>query len=165
METLIYMTIVSFIVTSLVLVCWNIISSGAKSTRQQEAYSSARLLAEKLKYEIRNADGINISSSDFDVNLADETGKKISLVTIAPNDPILIDVVDGQARITLGASTPIALTPDNINVTDLTFTNYSSVDGKTKNIGFVLTISNKNPSTGNIFESSTIKSSVELRSN
>lgn len=163
-ETLIYMTVVSIIVTSLVLLCWNIISAGEKNVRQQEVYGSARLLAEKIKYKIRNADHIN-ATSDFDVNLAGDSSKKISLSYAAPNNPTLINVVSGQARVTLGAASPVFLTPDNFTVTELTFTDYSSSDGKTKNIGFTLTITNKNPSIGNIYESSTIKSSAELRSN
>ncbi len=163
-ETLIYMSVVSIIVTSLVLLCWNIISAGEKNIRQQEVYSSARLLTEKIKYQIRNADGIN-NSSDFGVNLAVNPGNEISLVYAAPNNPTLIDVSSGQARITLGSASPVVLTPDNLTVTDLTFTNYSSADGKTKNIGFTLTITNNNPSIGNIHESSTVKSSAEMRSN
>jgi competence protein ComGC len=163
-ELLLYLAIVTVVLTSLVLFAWNIIETGAKSGNQEMVTSEAKMLSEKIGYQIRNANDINIASSNFGVNLATTPGNKISLANNAPNNPTLIDALNGQARITLGASAAVTLNSTNTNLTNLTFINYTSVDGKTKNLQYTLTLQSKYPSHGNVYESVTLENAAEVRS-
>lgn len=163
-ELIIYLAIVSVIVNTLVLFAWNVIGQGSKGNRQQEVYSAAMFLSEKIKYEIRNADDINTASSDFGINLAANAGKKISLKATGANDPIIFDVLSDQARIKRGVNASVPLNPTGTKITDLTFINFSSGTGTTKSIQFTLTVTALNPSAGNVYETTSIESSAEVRS-
>jgi Tfp pilus assembly protein PilE len=167
-EIILYVAIVSLLVTTLIPFAWNIIGSGEKSANQQEVFSQARFMSERLKYEIRNAVNINTGSSNFGSNLAVTPGNQLSLKETTANDPTIIDVSSGLLRIKQGAASAIALNSNDTKVTNLTFTNYTSSDNKTKQVGFTLTLSANYSSAGNRQEyqvTTTIESSAELRSN
>lgn len=165
-EILLYISIVVFLMGTLMQFGISVISNGAKNSTQQEVYEAARYISERLKYEIRNAVDINTGSSNFSSNLAQNAGQKLSLKGVAPNDPLLIDVQGGKARITAGTNSPVVLNSADTAVTNLTFTNLSSLDSKTKHIVFTLTvIANYNSTRQEYKESITIESSAELRSN
>lgn len=164
LELLLYMAIVALMLGALTQISWNFIFAGEKSAYQQEAFSNARLISEKIKYEIRNAKDINLSLSTFNTNLASSPGSKLSLAENSPNDPTEIDVLSGKLRIKRGAGATINLNSTNTSVTNLTFTNYSSGDNKSKHVGFTLTLT----TSGNREEYNqtiTIESSAEWRSN
>jgi hypothetical protein len=161
-ELLLYMSILSFFLIALVLFALNIIQGGSKSTNESHTYADARYLSERIKYEIRNASDIQTANSNFGVNLATTTGSKLTLTSISPNNPTVIDVSSGRARIALGAISAVELNSNKVEVIDLTFTNFSGA--KTKNINFTLTVQAINPSKGNIKETTTLRSSAELRS-
>lgn len=162
-ELLLYMSILSFFLIALVLFALNIIQGGSKSNNESHTYADARYLSERIKYEIRNASDIQTANSNFGVNLATTAGSKLTLTAASPNNPTVIDVSSGRARIALGATSAVELNSNMVNVTDLTFTNYSGTN--TKNISFTLTVQATSPSKGNIKETTTLRSSVELRSN
>jgi len=63
-ELLLYISVVSIMISSLVLFALTIINNGAKSSTHQEVFSQARYISERFKYEIRNATGINSVSSN-----------------------------------------------------------------------------------------------------
>ena len=75
-EMLLYMGIVSFILTAIVSFAWSIIYLGEKNNTQQEISAAARLISERLTREIRNAQAIG--SSDFGDNLALDASKSFS---------------------------------------------------------------------------------------
>jgi type II secretory pathway pseudopilin PulG len=165
-ELILYLGLVAFVLSSLINFGWNVILTGAKSATEQEVFSTLRFASEKIKSEIRNAAGLNLAESNFEVNLAGDSSYKLSLAKEAPNDPTIIDVFDGKVRLTQGASLPVDLNSARTRVTDLTFTNYSSADGKAKNIGFVLTVVSASPETRQEYQkTATLRSAVELRSN
>ena len=115
----------------------------------------------QIKY---GALGILISS-DFDLNLATNPGKKLSLAQTAPNDPTIIDVSGGKARITQGAGSALNLNSTETTVTNLTFTNYTSGDGKTENVALALTVNSSLVGSHEYTESVTVRSTAEVRSN
>lgn len=162
-ELLLYMSILSFFLIALVLFALNIIQGGSKSSNESHTYADARYLSERIKYEIRNASDIQTANSNFGVNLATNAGSKLTLTAASPNNPTVIDVSSGRARIALGTASAVELNSNKVNVTDLTFTNYSG--SNTKNVSFTLTVQATSASKGNIKETTTIRSSVELRSN
>lgn len=165
-ELLLYLVIVSVVIGALVPFAWNMVRSSAKSSVQQNVASNISILSERLKSEIRNSNKVNIASSNFNINLAVNPGSRLSLQEDSPNDPTLIDVLNGQIRIKQGSGSYINLNPSNITVSDLTFLNYSSSDLKTQNIGFTLTISSNYSGTRQEYkQSATVESGAEVRSN
>lgn len=169
-EIILYVGIVAITMTAMISYAWNVVGIRAKSSTQEEVSASARYLSERIRYAIRGANDINTGQSNFGVNLAQNPGSKLTLrtnVTYPANDPTTIDVVGGRARINLGpVSNPIALNSSGTNLTNLTFTNYSSSDNKTKHIGFIITLQARTTSTSQVFTNSvTLESSGEIRSN
>ena len=164
-ELILYVSIVSIITTSLILFGVKIVEENNKNRTEQEVYAAARYLSERIKYEIHNANSINIASSDFDLNLATNPWKKLSLAQTAPNDPTIIDVSGGKARITQGAGSALNLNSTETTVTNLTFTNYTSGDGKTENVALALTVNSSLVGSHEYTESVTVRSTAEVRSN
>lgn len=166
-EIILYLAIVAITSTSLISYAWTVVGVRTKSSIQEEVSASARYLSERIKYEIRNANDIDAAQSNFGVNLAQTPGSKLTLRTGAPNDPTTLDVVNGQARLNQGPlPNPITLNSNVTNLTNLTFSNYTSLDFKTKHLGFTLTIQSRTTSPRQEFNSSlTLESSTELRSN
>jgi len=166
-ELILYVSIVTIMLTSIIPFAWSIIGSGVKSSTQQEVFSQARYVSERLKYEIRNATGIDVASSNFDVNLANNSSQKLRLTEQSPVNTLDISVTTaGQAQLDPGNDVPYTINSTDTKVTDLTFTNYTSSDNKTKHIGFTLTIiSNYSGSRQEFKETVTLQSSAEVRSN
>ena len=163
-ELILYVAIVAIFMLALIPFIWGIIQGSARNAAKQEVFSNARFVSEKIKSEIRNSNGFN--TSNFDVNLANNPGMKLSLIQDAPNNPTDIDVSAGKVRVKRGASAVANLNSDNTKVTNLTFTNYSSVDNKTKNIAFEIIIEGNYTSARTEYtEIFTLKSDVEIRSN
>lgn len=157
-ELIIYVAIVSIVMTALIPFAWNVIEGGTKSATQQEVFANARFISEKIRYEIRNSIGINSVSAS-----------SISLVTsIAGTNPTIIDLSGGNVRIKQGAGSTISLNSTDTRISSLIFTNYTSGDNKTKHIGFTLTVNANYTGAGarqEYNESTTIESSAEVRSN
>lgn len=62
-EAIIYVSIISIMLTALIPFTWNIVEGGTKSATQEEVSSQARTISERIKYEIRNAVAITSVSS------------------------------------------------------------------------------------------------------
>jgi len=155
-ELLLYISVVSIMISSLVLFALTIINNGAKSSTHQEVFSQARYISERFKYEIRNATGINSVSSN-----------SISLATSdSVTNPTVIDVLSGNIRLKQGAAAEVNLNSSSTTISNLIFVNYSSADNMTKHIQFRFTVNDNYASTRQEYISSiTIESSAELRSN
>jgi hypothetical protein len=91
------------------------------------------------------------------------------LATATPaTNPTIISLNNGVINMQQGSATPIALNSVNTTISSLTFTKYSSVDGKTLNIQFLFTIAAKYPGAGTRQEfngSVTMEGDAEVRSN
>lgn len=166
-EVILYIAILTIVLGAIVPFAWNAIGLGVKSNTEQEVYTAARYLSERLKYEIRNADGID-ASSDFDTNLVSDASKELSLSQVGSSSSTVFSVSDGRVFVSQGGGDPVVLQSNDTKVTDLTFTDYSSDDGKTKNIGFTLTVEANYPNAGmrqEYQESVTLESGAEIRNN
>lgn len=157
-ELILYVAIVTLLLSALVPFAWNIIEGGAKSATQQEVFSNARYISERIKYEIRNATGINSVSST-----------QISLITDnAATNPTVISSSSGMLTLKQGSGSPVALNSPNASVSAFTFTNYTSGDSATKHIQFVFTMKANYPGATNrqeFNETTTIEGSAEIRKN
>lgn len=156
-ELILYMAIISIVMSALIPFAWNVIEGGVKSSSQQEVFSQARFVSERIKYEIRNANSIN-SVSPTSISLA---------VSPPANNPTIIDLSAGNIRIKLGGSPAVNLNSADTKITTLTFTDYSSLDNKTKHIRFIFTIDDNYPAIRSEYDvpSYTLEGSAEVRSN
>ncbi len=155
-ELILYISIVTIMLSALVPFAWNIIGAASKSNTEQEVFSQARFISERIKYEIRNSTGIN-----------SVTATSISLVTAVPTtNPTVIDFAGGNIRIKQGAGAVVVLNSPDVAISGLTFINNTSGDLKTKNISYVFTLSANYGTTRQEFvETTTIRSSAEIRTN
>src|SRR3989344_441353 len=154
-ELVLYAGIVAIVITALVPFAWRVVQGGAKSAIEQEVFSNARFISERIKYEIRNATQIS-SVSATQITLIPATGSA---------SPVVIDLVLGNIRIKQGAASAIQLNSIDTSVSSLVFTNYTSVDNKTKHVGFTFTLTDALSRAREEFqETTTIESSAELRS-
>lgn len=153
-ELILYTAILSIVLSAFSLFAWDTINNGAKNNTEAEVFSQARFISERIKYEIRNASGINsvsansISLSNFNSSL----------------NPTVISLTSGNVQIKQGSSSTTSLNSPDMTISSLVFTNNSSVDNKTKNISFQFTL-NSISSRQEFIETTTIKDSVEVRSN
>jgi prepilin-type N-terminal cleavage/methylation domain-containing protein len=156
-ELILYLAIVSIVLGALVPFAFTVIGSGVKSSTQQEVFSSARFISERIKYEIRNATGIN-SVSATSLSLATATGS---------TNPTVIDLSGGNIRIKQGVSTAVNLNSANTTVPSLSFVNFTSGDNKTKHVQFTFTLNaNFNSTVRQEYqETMTVEGSAEVRSN
>lgn len=156
-ELILYIGIVTIMLSAIIPFAWNIIGSGAKSSSEQEVFSQARYVSERIKYEIRNANSINSVNSPINT---------ISLNT-STNPTAVIDLSNGKVRIKYGASAAISLNSDDTTASSLTFTNYTSLDNKTKHIQFTFTMGDTGTSGRQEYKvpAVNIEGSAELRSN
>src|ERR1700683_242043 len=88
-DLLLYIGLVVIILSALIPFAWNAIETGVKSTTEQEVFSNAQYISERLKYEIRNATGINSVSAT-----------QISLgMSISSTNPTIIGLSGGNLTI------------------------------------------------------------------
>lgn len=162
-EFLVYTAIVVVVGVISVEFIINIYGGKAKTQSYFEVQENARLAMERITQEIHGAQSIN--TSDFGVNLANTPGAKLSLqFRDAALNPTELDVVGNVLRIRQGAAGPYELTNNQVRVTNLTFRNFSSPGGKSKNIGVELTIEYFNPSNLPDWQASiSLRSAVELK--
>lgn len=167
-ELILYISIVTIMLSAIIPFAWNIIGTSAKSSAEQEVFSQARYVSERVKYEIRAASGIDAASSNFDVNLASNPSQKLRLTEESPVNTLDISVTAaGQVQLDPGNDAAYTINSSDTKVTDLTFTNYTSTDNKTKHIQFTFTIDDAYGSSRQEYNvpAVTIESSVEVRSN
>lgn len=155
-ELLLYVSIFTIMIGALIPFAWNVIGSSVKSATQQEVFTQARSVSERIKYEIRNASGIT-----------SVTATVLTLTTSnAATNPTVIDLSSGKIRIKQGSGAVTNLQSNNTTASALTFTNYTSGDNKTKHVGFAFTMQATFGSANYQYtESTSVQSGAEVRSN
>lgn len=158
-EAILYVAIVTVMLSALIPFVWNMIEGAAKSNVQQEVSSNARYISERLKYEIRNATGINsidcVSSS-----------KTISLVNSNSGlNPTIITYSSPNITIKQGTGSTLNLNSADVVISSFSCSNNTS-GSLTKNISFSFIADQANNTSRSDFKSTiTVQTSVELRSN
>jgi len=159
-ETIVYVTILSFVATAFVTMSINLMSLKGKTVSQQEMSSSLRLISQKINYEIRNAVSISsTTASSMTLTMADSL-----------RNPTLFDLDSGNIRMGFGsggscpASSPCILNSKLVNMSAFSVTNLSSGDTKTQNIRYTITGNYINNSNRAEFAANgSITDSMELR--
>ncbi len=129
------------------------ITGRAKAQARIETQEHARFAMHRMAYEIRRAQGIELTS-DFGVNLATTSGATLDLdMADAARDPTTFDV----------AGSAVELTSDDVSVTSLTFDDRSSPNGRSTNIKMTLTVEHAATAPTDLPFSFTLHTTVELR--
>ncbi len=121
-ELILYVALLSIIVSSLVIFGVNVVLIRSKIRVEQEVISNARLVSKRINYEIRNASGIN-SVGPQSISLAN--------INLAKN-PTMIAFSNGRVMIGWGSSgncptsAPCFLTSSDVTVQSLLFENMSN---------------------------------------
>lgn len=159
LELILYMALVAMMMSYLTPMAWNMILGSKKVVTQQELSTQARFVAERIKYEIRNARDITAVTSNSITLIASDSSR----------NPVIIDrdATTKKIRIKLGAAPYVNLNSADTDVESLTFSNYSSVaTTKSKHVGFRFTMdTNYDSQRKEYYQSTTIESSAEVRSN
>lgn len=156
-ELILYVAIVGIVLTTITHFALQVIGGSVKSTAEQEVAAQARFISERIKYEIRNA---------TDITGVDATSLTLS-VPMAANSPTIIALSGNKITIKLGTAAAVNLNSNQTAITALTFTDYRSLDNKSKNVQFSFTIDDAYGSVRQEYRvpSLLVQGSAELRSN
>lgn len=160
-ELIIYLAIVSSVLTSMILFSLRIMETRTKTKVIQEVQANTRVAIDTVSYLLRTADGVNVGSSSFD----NDPGV-LSLSTINPStNPTIIalDQDNGSLTVTKGSGPTVPLTDTNILVTNLTFRNLTGLRSQ-PNVQVHMTVEYANPENDPTFAASqTITTNVMVR--
>lgn len=143
-EALVYITLMSITLVSIVTLMYWILDSRSKTQVIAEVESQSVLAIDEISQRIRNATGVNSptpGNSSSTLSLAVLDGAK---------NPTIIDLSSGVIRIKEGANAEVAVTTTRVNISGLTFFNVTRV-GTPGSIKANFTANYINPGNTNIF--------------
>ncbi len=144
-ELLIVIAVFTVIIGSMAKFFMSTITGRAKVETHIEAQEQARLAEDHIIYEIRRAKGI-VAGSNFGVNLSQNTSFSLGLIMPdSSKSPTTFSVASGIIYIQQGTNAKVALTGNDVAVTNLTFTNLSPATGRSKDILMNMTVNKPDP--------------------
>lgn len=163
-EIILYVAIFSIVLNAILPFAITTLNVQQKTGVQEELSYALAYATEKLNRGLREYTSINSASSNFGVNFASNPAHQLALDGETAGDSVIFNVVGGRLMVKYGAAVAAPITPDLITVTNLTFTNNSSPDNKTKNITYELTLDANFGGSGQAYVGNiTTRSSVESR--
>lgn len=155
-ELILYVSILTIMLSVIIPFAWDVIGGSIKSSAQQEVNTQARYLSERIKYEIRNALNVNVLGNSLIILSTSNPATNPTYIFRTGNN-LLIMQGNGSSQIMLhSANTKLSYW--NVN-------NYSSADGKTKNVQFTFTLETAfNSSNQKYIASTTVEADAEVRS-
>lgn len=161
-ELMLYVALVSIILGGLVTLLWNAIYSNIKSRSQQEVGANIRLAAQRISYEIRNAQSVrSVGASELCLEATQPAYDPVRIYLDA--DRVSIGWGGGSTDCT-GLTQSEPLTNNLVHVTNLSFSDNTPVDDTTVNISFSLDVEARNSDGRADFAyQDSYQSSVELR--
>ncbi|OGD09895.1 hypothetical protein A2397_06240 [Candidatus Amesbacteria bacterium RIFOXYB1_FULL_44_23] len=151
-EVVLYCAVTAVMMGTLLPTALDMIQGGEKSMTMQEVASNGRNIMSLLKYKIRNASGV-VSVSASTLVLSNYVGSNTTFTLTSGN----VTIDEGAGAVNLNSS--------DTAVTALTFTDYTSSDGKTDNVGVLMTIEANFTASGRQEYSSsiTLQTAAEVR--
>ncbi len=153
-ETIIYISIISVFLVSVIQFSTNAIRSGEKARVIHEVQQNARFGLERVAREIRASDGVNTGASTFDSHPG-----VLSLSTTSGTT--VFDVSSGVLRINEGSGA-VNVTTNTVTITNLVFEDFS-VSNKTQNIRVSITVEYAGNDSLEYNTSKTFNTSVVIR--
>lgn len=125
MEVVIYLGILSMIMVGFISFFLSINSSRNKNFVMHEVQANNRIALEYITQFVKASNGINTGSSTFD---SDPGILSLAMDDVAKNPTIIsLDVDDGVIQVKEGASDAVAIVSGQVKVTNLVFTNLTSI--------------------------------------
>jgi prepilin-type N-terminal cleavage/methylation domain-containing protein len=124
-EVMVYVAIIALMMTTLVLFSINLIQVRAKQRVIHNVEANAARIFERLADAARHAEGINTGASTFN---SDPGTLSVNIVS-AGVDPTIFSLTadDGVFQANEGGAGNVAITTDDVAITNLVFTNLTSV--------------------------------------
>lgn len=117
LELLLYMVLATIIIGILVALYSLLVRSRVENDVIQEVQAQAQIATEIINREIANSTGINSPT-------VANSGNSLSLAHLTPaSDPTIFSLNQGQIIMTQGANPALAITANNMIVSNLTFIN------------------------------------------
>lgn len=158
-ELILYIGIITLILSSVVTFAWNVIYGRVRSQVQVEVNQDMKLVANRIAYELRTATDINSISANS-ISLAHEDTSRNPTEITLNGDTIEIGFGSGGECPT---TSPCELVGNNVIANSLFFTDLSTANAKT--VKFEFSLSYDNPDNLNQYEATAdYESSVNLRS-
>ncbi|MDQ5962392.1 MAG: hypothetical protein QG653_199 [Patescibacteria group bacterium] len=157
-ETLLYVTLVSIVLFSVVLLLSFLTSTRVKNATIYDVNSQGTYVMHVIVNTVRNAESIDFPT-------ASATSSILSLtVSDGMLSPTVFDVSSGTLRIKEGASNPIPITNSHVTVSSLVFQTIAPTSSIDKTVKVSFTISYNNPNNRNEMEfSQSFSGSATLR--
>lgn len=156
-EVILYIALVSVIATTLLSFTLEISEIASKDRAIRSVISDGRNVSERLRFLIRNADGVDVGASKFsgsDGRLVLNKSGSSGTIELALNNGALV-MTDG--------SQSVSLTSQGTRVRELIFENISSSDGTSHYIDFELTLDDAANTVNFLSAETTIRSGAEIR--
>jgi type II secretory pathway pseudopilin PulG len=160
-ETLIYFGIIGVVLTSFITFSIGVGNSRTKNYVVQEVHGNTRTALNLITQRIQASTGVNAGSSTFGT----DPGVLSLVMADAAKNPTIINLSadDGVVQITEGVASAVAITADEVQVTNLVFTNLTPT-GERENIGIAITVEYNNSSGDVEFDySQSLQTAVSVR--
>lgn len=157
-EVILYIALVSVIATVLLSFTLEIAEMASKDRSARTVFSDARNMNERLRFLIRNADGVDEAASVF----SDPNGRLV-LKKVGSSGTMTLSVVAGKLILEDGSETA-ALNGSGSQVRSLTFEKSHAPDGRSEFIGFQLNLGDATQAPGFFATETTLRSGAEINS-
>jgi len=154
-EVLIYITIIGVVVSGFIAFALSINSSRAETYVVQEVQANARVALDLISQKIRLADDV-VSPSEGN------SASSLELDMPNPGPNLTFSVTDGVLGIAEEVGDPTPITSDEVNVSNLTFTNLA-VSGERDNIRVEITIEYRGNGSKEYEYSQTLQTAISIR--
>lgn len=134
-ETILYLALFSLLAVGLFHFSFDVLDLGTKDRTSRHVFSDARFVAERMKYFIRNASGI-----DEDASILDDANGKIVFEQVGSSDTVTISIEGGRVMLTETNQPRVPLYSAESKVKSLTFQKYGSEADGSEYVGFVLVL-------------------------
>ncbi len=134
-ELILYIALVTLMLSALIPFAWNVIEGGVKVSVEQEVYSQARYLSERIKKEIRDGSAINTctyTASSGTLSIANLTG------SLNPTVFAWTGAATNQITISQGGGAATRIHSADTSVTAFTCTDYTGTNTDNVQITFTL---------------------------
>ena len=158
-ELIIYISLVSLVMVGITTFAIDVNYAAKKTELRIDLKQNAYFAVERILNEIRSANALNDLSSTFDVH----PGVLSLAMDDAGENPTVFDINSNTLRVRQGAGSPINLTLDDYEVTNLIFRNLS-VSNRSNNIKVELTLRHANAAQSNLADAEiSVESSAQIR--
>lgn len=162
-ELLLYVALVGIVLAAVVQFLGQSQILTVKNNVRNDVGTTARFLSQKMEREMRDATSIDEGSSTFGSSLT--SGGSFILNAPSPKNSVVFTVSSGVLHVSINGGAAVPLHDPDIQVTDLTFQNYSAGDDSSDHAIYTLTLTSNNPGDRQEYDASlSLTGGAEVRS-